>query len=117
MNLGDNAIIQDIEIHDQPTGYNYNAPLPDGFTNIRTRLYWEQQEPLLLGDGSSRPRSRRVAIIGGDRLPPPSIERGRVLFSVRHLAHLRQNDRQHYQQMPGLNKHYPSATLPRSWSS
>eukprot|EP00959_Pyramimonas_sp_CCMP1952_P430092 9007966-Pyramimonas_sp.AAC.1 len=28
-NLGDNAIIQDIKIQDQPTAYNYNAPLPD----------------------------------------------------------------------------------------
>eukprot|EP00959_Pyramimonas_sp_CCMP1952_P386054 8090623-Pyramimonas_sp.AAC.1 len=60
MNLDDNTIIQDIKIQDQPTGYNYNAPLPDGVTNIRTRLYWGQPESTLLGDGSSRPRSRRV---------------------------------------------------------
>eukprot|EP00959_Pyramimonas_sp_CCMP1952_P388070 8132363-Pyramimonas_sp.AAC.1 len=76
MNLDDNAIIQDIQIQDQTTGYNYNAPLPDGVTNIRTRLCWEQPEPSLLGDGSSRPRSRRVVIIDDDRLPPPSTERG-----------------------------------------
>eukprot|EP00959_Pyramimonas_sp_CCMP1952_P224447 4693149-Pyramimonas_sp.AAC.1 len=66
MNLDDNTIIQDIEIQDQPTGYTYNAPLPDGVTTIRIRLYWEQPEPTFLGDGSSRPRSRRVAIIDDD---------------------------------------------------
>eukprot|EP00959_Pyramimonas_sp_CCMP1952_P024056 504707-Pyramimonas_sp.AAC.1 len=37
LNLGDNEIIQDIEIQGRPTGCNYNAPLPDGVTNIRTR--------------------------------------------------------------------------------
>eukprot|EP00959_Pyramimonas_sp_CCMP1952_P255422 5335085-Pyramimonas_sp.AAC.1 len=82
MNLDDNALIQDIKIQDQPIGYNYNAPLPNGVTNILTRLYWEQPEPTLLGDGSSRPCSRRVAIIDDDRLPPPSIERGRVLPAI-----------------------------------
>eukprot|EP00959_Pyramimonas_sp_CCMP1952_P409461 8581251-Pyramimonas_sp.AAC.1 len=30
MNLDDNEIIQDIKIQDQPTGYSYSAPLPDG---------------------------------------------------------------------------------------
>eukprot|EP00959_Pyramimonas_sp_CCMP1952_P103506 2164582-Pyramimonas_sp.AAC.1 len=103
MNLDDNTIIQDIKIQDQPTGYNYDAPLPNGFTTIRTGLYWGQPEPTLLGDGSSRPRSRRVAIIDDDRplpfrlsaaaCPPP-------FPKFRHLAHLRQNDRRHYQQMP-----------------
>eukprot|EP00959_Pyramimonas_sp_CCMP1952_P269644 5637120-Pyramimonas_sp.AAC.1 len=66
MNLNPNSIIQDIKIQDQPTGYNFNAPLPDGVTNIRTRLYWERPVPIFLGDGSSRPRSRRVAIIDDD---------------------------------------------------
>eukprot|EP00959_Pyramimonas_sp_CCMP1952_P178936 3740737-Pyramimonas_sp.AAC.1 len=74
MNLDDNTIIQDIKIQDQPTGYTYNAQLPDGVTNVRTRLYWGQPEPSLLGEGSSRTRSRGVAIIDGDRPPPPSIE-------------------------------------------
>eukprot|EP00959_Pyramimonas_sp_CCMP1952_P039868 833586-Pyramimonas_sp.AAC.1 len=36
----------------------------------------DKPEPTLLVDGSSRPRSRRVVIIGDDRLPPPSIGRG-----------------------------------------
>eukprot|EP00959_Pyramimonas_sp_CCMP1952_P292607 6119815-Pyramimonas_sp.AAC.1 len=36
-NLDDNTIIQDIEIQDQPTGHNYNAPLPNGVTSARTR--------------------------------------------------------------------------------
>eukprot|EP00959_Pyramimonas_sp_CCMP1952_P138360 2895819-Pyramimonas_sp.AAC.1 len=66
MNLGDSAIIQDVKIQDQPTGHNYNAPLPNGVTNARTRLHWEQPERTLLGDGSSRPRSRRVATVDGD---------------------------------------------------
>eukprot|EP00959_Pyramimonas_sp_CCMP1952_P301189 6301766-Pyramimonas_sp.AAC.1 len=77
MNLDDNAIIQYFKIQDQPIGYNYTAPLPNGVTNVFTRLYWEQRERTLQGDGSSRPRSRRVAVIGDDRPPPPSIERGR----------------------------------------
>eukprot|EP00959_Pyramimonas_sp_CCMP1952_P416264 8721393-Pyramimonas_sp.AAC.1 len=34
MNLGDDAIIQDIEIQGQPAGCNYDAPLPDGVANI-----------------------------------------------------------------------------------
>eukprot|EP00959_Pyramimonas_sp_CCMP1952_P439609 9203165-Pyramimonas_sp.AAC.1 len=36
-NLGDNTIIQDIKIQGQPIGCNYNAPLPNGVANIRTR--------------------------------------------------------------------------------
>eukprot|EP00959_Pyramimonas_sp_CCMP1952_P121043 2530772-Pyramimonas_sp.AAC.1 len=83
MNLDNNSIIQD-----QPAGYNYNAPLLDGVTNIRTRLYWEQPEPTLLRDGSSRPRPRRVAIIDDDRLPPLSIERGSVLPSIPEVRRL-----------------------------
>eukprot|EP00959_Pyramimonas_sp_CCMP1952_P315232 6597936-Pyramimonas_sp.AAC.1 len=71
MHLDDNAIIRDIKFQGQPTGYNYNAPLPNGVTNIRIRLYWEQPEPTFLGDGSSRPRSRRVVIMNDDRPPPP----------------------------------------------
>eukprot|EP00959_Pyramimonas_sp_CCMP1952_P270235 5648721-Pyramimonas_sp.AAC.1 len=37
MNLGDNTIAQGIGIQDQPTGYSYNAPVPDGVTNVRSR--------------------------------------------------------------------------------
>eukprot|EP00959_Pyramimonas_sp_CCMP1952_P186323 3896308-Pyramimonas_sp.AAC.1 len=66
MDLDDNTIIQNIKIQDQLIGYNYNAPLPNGVTNVRTRLYWEQPEPILLADGIPRPRSRRVAIIDDD---------------------------------------------------
>eukprot|EP00959_Pyramimonas_sp_CCMP1952_P300082 6276571-Pyramimonas_sp.AAC.1 len=29
INLGDNQIMQDIEIQGQPIGHNYNAPLPN----------------------------------------------------------------------------------------
>eukprot|EP00959_Pyramimonas_sp_CCMP1952_P104543 2185169-Pyramimonas_sp.AAC.1 len=61
MDLGDNTIIQDIQIQDQPVGYKYIASLPNGVTNICTRVYWEQPGPALLGHGSSRSRSRRVA--------------------------------------------------------
>eukprot|EP00959_Pyramimonas_sp_CCMP1952_P119868 2506475-Pyramimonas_sp.AAC.1 len=82
MNLDDNTIIQDINIQDQPTGYNYNAQIPNGVTNVRARFYWEQPEAALLGHGGPRPRPRRVAIVAGDRPPPPSIERGRVLPSI-----------------------------------
>eukprot|EP00959_Pyramimonas_sp_CCMP1952_P203829 4262657-Pyramimonas_sp.AAC.1 len=59
-NLGDNQIIQDIEIQDQPAGYNFNAPLPNGVTNIRIRLYWEPPQPALIGQEDPRPRPRRV---------------------------------------------------------
>eukprot|EP00959_Pyramimonas_sp_CCMP1952_P258008 5392360-Pyramimonas_sp.AAC.1 len=42
MNLGDNAIIQDIKIQGQPAGYNYNAPLPKYCIGVsRNRLSWE----------------------------------------------------------------------------
>eukprot|EP00959_Pyramimonas_sp_CCMP1952_P291569 6098512-Pyramimonas_sp.AAC.1 len=88
MNLGRNSIIQDIKIEDQPTGYIYNAPFPDGVTDVRTRLCWEQPGPTLLGGGSSRPRSKRVAIIDDDGLPPPSMERGSVLPSIPELPSL-----------------------------
>eukprot|EP00959_Pyramimonas_sp_CCMP1952_P089538 1873150-Pyramimonas_sp.AAC.1 len=37
MDLDDNAIIQDIKFQGQPTGHNYNAPLPDVVTNISIR--------------------------------------------------------------------------------
>eukprot|EP00959_Pyramimonas_sp_CCMP1952_P368299 7714874-Pyramimonas_sp.AAC.1 len=82
MNLDDNAIIQDIKIQDQPIGYNYNAPLPNGVTNIRLRLYWEPPEPVLSAQEDQRPRPRRDAIVDDDRPPPPSIERGRMPPSI-----------------------------------
>eukprot|EP00959_Pyramimonas_sp_CCMP1952_P113803 2379290-Pyramimonas_sp.AAC.1 len=75
--LGENQILQDITIQDQPIGCNYNAPLPNGATYIRIRLYWEPPEPALIGQEDQRPRLRRVAFVDDDRLPPPSIERGR----------------------------------------
>eukprot|EP00959_Pyramimonas_sp_CCMP1952_P227897 4765272-Pyramimonas_sp.AAC.1 len=34
MHLNDNTVIQDIKIQGQPIGHNYNAPLPNGVTNI-----------------------------------------------------------------------------------
>eukprot|EP00959_Pyramimonas_sp_CCMP1952_P229376 4796054-Pyramimonas_sp.AAC.1 len=49
LNLDDGVIIQDIEIQDQPTGYSYNAPFPDGVTTFvldytgssRNQPFWE----------------------------------------------------------------------------
>eukprot|EP00959_Pyramimonas_sp_CCMP1952_P182241 3810286-Pyramimonas_sp.AAC.1 len=78
MYLGNNPIIQDIEIQVQPIGYNFNAPLPTGVTNIRIRVYWGQHEPALIGQGAPLSRPWRVAFLDDDRPPPPSIERGRV---------------------------------------
>eukprot|EP00959_Pyramimonas_sp_CCMP1952_P178121 3723033-Pyramimonas_sp.AAC.1 len=77
MNLGGNQILQDIAIQDRPIGYSYNAPLPNGVTNIRIRFYWEQPESALIGQEDPRPRPRWVAFVDDDRSPPPSIERGR----------------------------------------
>eukprot|EP00959_Pyramimonas_sp_CCMP1952_P303933 6360669-Pyramimonas_sp.AAC.1 len=37
MNLDHSVTIQDTKVQDQPTGYNHNAPLQDGVTNIRAR--------------------------------------------------------------------------------
>eukprot|EP00959_Pyramimonas_sp_CCMP1952_P202167 4227493-Pyramimonas_sp.AAC.1 len=37
MNFDDNAIMQDIQVQDQPVGCNCHAPLPSGVTNIRAR--------------------------------------------------------------------------------
>eukprot|EP00959_Pyramimonas_sp_CCMP1952_P371275 7775016-Pyramimonas_sp.AAC.1 len=82
MNLGDNQIIQVIEIQGQPIGCNYNAPLPNGVTNIRSRLYWKPPEPALIGQEGPRPRPRRDAFVDDDRPSPPSIERGRVPPSI-----------------------------------
>eukprot|EP00959_Pyramimonas_sp_CCMP1952_P431287 9032840-Pyramimonas_sp.AAC.1 len=70
MNLDDATIIQDIKIQDQPIGYNYNAPLPNGVTNLRARLYWEPPEQVLIGQEEQRPRQRRFAFVDDDRLPP-----------------------------------------------
>eukprot|EP00959_Pyramimonas_sp_CCMP1952_P460302 9479640-Pyramimonas_sp.AAC.1 len=71
--LGDNQI----KIQDQPIGYNYNAPLPNGVTNIRTRVCWGQPELALIGQEDPRPRRGRVAFADDDRLLPPSTKRGR----------------------------------------
>eukprot|EP00959_Pyramimonas_sp_CCMP1952_P163160 3410693-Pyramimonas_sp.AAC.1 len=62
MNLDDNQIIQDMQIQDQPIGYNFNAPLPTGVANIRTRLFWGPPEPALIRQDDQRPRPRRVAL-------------------------------------------------------
>eukprot|EP00959_Pyramimonas_sp_CCMP1952_P410880 8610672-Pyramimonas_sp.AAC.1 len=79
MTLDDNTITQDIKIQGQPIGYNFNAPLPNGVTNTRTRLYWEPPESVLIGQEGQRPRPRRDAFVDDDRLlpPAPSIESGR----------------------------------------
>eukprot|EP00959_Pyramimonas_sp_CCMP1952_P390456 8181901-Pyramimonas_sp.AAC.1 len=61
MNLDDHTFMHDIKIQDQPTGYNYNAPLPNGVTNIRIRLYWEPPEPVFIGRGpATAPRASCV---------------------------------------------------------
>ena len=44
-NLDNNSVIQDINVKDQPIGYNYTAPLPSGISHISTRLYWESPTP------------------------------------------------------------------------
>eukprot|EP00959_Pyramimonas_sp_CCMP1952_P048735 1018011-Pyramimonas_sp.AAC.1 len=66
MNLDDNTDIQDIKIRDQPFGCNYNAPLPNGASNIRARLTWEPPAPVLIGHEGQRLRPRRVAIVDVD---------------------------------------------------
>eukprot|EP00959_Pyramimonas_sp_CCMP1952_P393997 8255601-Pyramimonas_sp.AAC.1 len=43
--LDGDAMLQDIKVQGQPTGYNWIAPLPSGVTNISTRLYWEPPAP------------------------------------------------------------------------
>eukprot|EP00959_Pyramimonas_sp_CCMP1952_P403401 8452404-Pyramimonas_sp.AAC.1 len=70
MNLDGNTFVQDIRIQDQPIGRNYNAPLPNGVANIRTRLCWEPPAPVLIGQEDQRPRPRWVAFVDDDRLPP-----------------------------------------------
>eukprot|EP00959_Pyramimonas_sp_CCMP1952_P261769 5473807-Pyramimonas_sp.AAC.2 len=72
MSLDDNTIMQDIKVQDQPIGCNYNAPLPSGVTNIRTRLCWKPLAPVLLGNEGQRQCPRRVTTVDDDHLPPPS---------------------------------------------
>eukprot|EP00959_Pyramimonas_sp_CCMP1952_P274157 5730634-Pyramimonas_sp.AAC.1 len=64
--------MQAIKVQDHPIGYNYTARLPSGVANIRTRLRWEFPVPALLSNKGQRPRPRRVATVGDDRLLPPS---------------------------------------------
>eukprot|EP00959_Pyramimonas_sp_CCMP1952_P243281 5085236-Pyramimonas_sp.AAC.1 len=45
INLDTNAVIQDIAIADEPTGYDWHAPLPAGVINISTRMYLQPEEP------------------------------------------------------------------------
>ena len=83
-NMANNSVIQDLTVKDQPIGYNYTAPLPQGVTHTSTRLYWEAPTTVLRGQGKDAlPRTRRVTIIeDDDRLPPPSIERGNALTTI-----------------------------------
>eukprot|EP00959_Pyramimonas_sp_CCMP1952_P295087 6171864-Pyramimonas_sp.AAC.1 len=74
MNLDDNTSIQDIQVQDQPIGHNYNAPLPNGVANIRTRLHWGPPAPVLFGNEGQRPRPRRVTTVDDDRLSPPTLD-------------------------------------------
>eukprot|EP00959_Pyramimonas_sp_CCMP1952_P243855 5097613-Pyramimonas_sp.AAC.1 len=50
INLDTNAIIQDIAVAGQPTGYDWHAPLPAGVANISTKMYWQPEEPVMLGN-------------------------------------------------------------------
>ena len=77
-NLDMQEVIQDLLVQDQPTGYDWPAPLPQGAINISTRLYWQPPTPALLneGGGSARPRAKQVSFIIDDRPSPLSIERG-----------------------------------------
>eukprot|EP00959_Pyramimonas_sp_CCMP1952_P309959 6486392-Pyramimonas_sp.AAC.1 len=70
MNLDVHTIIKDFQYPDKLTGCNYNAPLPDGVTNIRTRLCWEPPAPVLFDNEGQRLRPRRVTTVDDDRLPP-----------------------------------------------
>eukprot|EP00959_Pyramimonas_sp_CCMP1952_P370354 7756398-Pyramimonas_sp.AAC.1 len=45
INLDTNTVVQEIAIADQPTGYDWHAPLPEGVANISTRMYWQPEEP------------------------------------------------------------------------
>eukprot|EP00959_Pyramimonas_sp_CCMP1952_P363194 7605725-Pyramimonas_sp.AAC.1 len=44
-NLDTNTVIQDTAVADQPTGYDWHAPLLAGVANINTRMYWQPEEP------------------------------------------------------------------------
>ena len=59
--LDKQVVVQDIKVKDQPTGYDWHAPLPQGVRNISTRLYWEPIEPeteTMLG--TERPQSKKA---------------------------------------------------------
>eukprot|EP00959_Pyramimonas_sp_CCMP1952_P410270 8598170-Pyramimonas_sp.AAC.1 len=64
INLDANTVIQDVAIADQPTGYDWHAPLPEGVANISTRMYWQPEEPVMLGNepAESPQKPRRVLI-------------------------------------------------------
>ena len=53
-----------IQVKDQPTGYDWLAPLLSGATNISTKLYWQPAEQVLLGhEPSLRQRKSRVTFV------------------------------------------------------
>eukprot|EP00959_Pyramimonas_sp_CCMP1952_P264842 5537765-Pyramimonas_sp.AAC.1 len=64
--MADNIVMQDIKILDQDIACTYNAPLSNGVTEIRTRLYWVPPAPVLIGRKGQRPRPRRVAFVDDD---------------------------------------------------
>eukprot|EP00959_Pyramimonas_sp_CCMP1952_P266878 5579481-Pyramimonas_sp.AAC.1 len=70
INLDTNTVIQDIAVADPPTGYDWHAPLSEGVANISTRLYWQPEEPVMLGSelAQSPQKPRRVII---DDCPSP----------------------------------------------
>ena len=45
INLDNNKTIEDQAVKDTCVGYDWHAPLPNGVTNIKTQLYWEDVPP------------------------------------------------------------------------
>ena len=83
--LDSQTIIQDITVAEQPTGYDWHAPLPDGVTNIATRLLWQEDDPVLLGDEPYQsPKDNRFVILDDcpSPLPTLALDTGTPSFST-----------------------------------
>ena len=76
VNTDTGTIIQDIWVKDQPTGYDWHSPLPEGVRNIQTRLYWQPAEPTMLGNEQTQQQ------LGNEREARPKLGCGHsVLFT------------------------------------
>eukprot|EP00959_Pyramimonas_sp_CCMP1952_P339701 7114445-Pyramimonas_sp.AAC.1 len=66
--------MQDIAVADQPMGYEWHAPLPAGVANISTRVYWQPEEPAMLGNEPTQsPQKPRRVIIEDCPSPIPTL--------------------------------------------